>query len=508
MANMGGSFANDNMTIKAIVGGNIRNNKYSQDYGTTNGGLMSPDVYVLQNSVLPASVAQSYQNSQINSIFAQATLGYRNLLFLDITGRSDWASTLWQTGNGTFLYPSVSGSFVFSDLIKPNKWLNMGKLRMSYAEVGSDVPAYMVYQNFTIGTPFDGNPILTVPDSRYNENLKPERTREFEVGTDLSMLNNRLGINFTFYNRNTINQFWTIEVPSSSGYMSRAVNGGDVQNRGIELTVTGTPLQVGDFRWESALNLGRNRNKVLDLNSEDGSVSKVVIGTERRTQKVSIVAMPGYSLGTLVGTDYVYDANGNKVVTADGYYAATDSTVVIGDANPDFYGGFSNTFSYKGFYLSALIDFSFGGDFFSYTNLYGNISGNLAESAANGIRENGIVVDGVKADGSPNDINISAQNHFNNNFATRISSANLYDATYIYLREVRLGCYLPEKWMNKIGFQGARLSLVGRNLWLMHSNAPNVDPSNITNSIGTAQGFEGGALPPVRSYGFNLNLNF
>lgn len=499
--------------INGTLGGNIRNVRMVTDYGSVNGGLSIPGVYALSNSILPATVSTTYDvdnNKQINSVFAQATLAYKKLLYLDITGRNDWASTLKQTGNYSFFYPSVSGSFIFSDLIATNKWLTMGKLRASVAQVGNDIPAYQVNPYYTQLPSYQGSPLLTTQDVRYSADLKPEKTTEVEGGLDLRFLNDRIGINFTYYNRNTVNQFWNIEVPSSSGYSSKVINGGNIRNRGIELSLSATPLQIGSFRWETALNLARNRNMVVDLNSTDGSFqsNKVIMFTERRTGKVSMVAQKGYPLGTLVGTDYVYDANGNKVVGDNGYYLVSDSTVVIGDANPDFFGGWSNTFSYKGFYVSALIDFQSGGDFFSYTNMYGNISGNLAESAADGIRENGIIVPGVKKDGSVNDIRISAQNHFTNNFGTRISSASMYDASYIYLREVRLGYYLPERWVNHIGMQSARLSLVGRNLWLMKSNAPNVDPSNITNSTSSAQGFDGGALPPVRSYGINLNINF
>jgi hypothetical protein len=181
---------------------------------------------------------------------------------------------------------------------------------------------------------------------------------------------------------------------------------------------------------------------------------------------------------------------------------------VIGDVNPDFLGGISNTFTYQNLYLTGLVDFQKGGDFFSYTNLYGNKSGLLAETAADGIRENGIINEGVKLDGSINNKVIPAKDHFNSDGGNRISKANLYDASYIYLREVRLGWNMPVHWLHKARVQQARLSLVGRNLWLMYSKAPNVDPSSITNSIGNTPGLEGGALPPVRSYGINLNITF
>ncbi|WP_118973620.1 SusC/RagA family TonB-linked outer membrane protein [Taibaiella koreensis] len=513
--NINKNFLGDRLSLEAIVGGNILNVRSQTETGTTNGGLMSPGVYVLQNSVLPATLNNAYGNYQTNSLFATATLGWEKMLYLTLTGRNDWASPLKQTGNYSFFYPSVGGAFVFSELIPKNKWMTFGKARLSYAQVGNITTPYQVARNFDFGTPFASGstsyPLLTTPDQLYNAQLKPERTSEVEAGLDLRFLNDRLSLSVTYYDRQTRNQIWVVALPPEIGYGSKIVNGGNVQNRGIELSLNATPLVLGDFRWETGVNFSRNKNKVLDLNTNDGSIGGIetfIIGTERRTQKVSIVAMKGMSLGTIIGTDYVLDANGNRKVLPDGSYDVTSKPVVIGDANPDFIGGFSNTFSYKGIYLSGLIDFQKGGDFFSYTNLYGNKSGLLEETAADGIRENGVINPGVKADGSPNDKVISARDHFNVDGGNRISKANLYDGSFIYLRELRLGWNLPQKWLGKTKMQSARLSLVGRNLWLIHSNAPNVDPSFINNSIGNTPGLEGGALPPVRSYGVNLNITF
>lgn len=509
--NVNKSFAHDKLNLEAIAGGNILNIRSSTTTGNANGGLMSPGVYVLQNSVLPATILNAYGNKQVNSLFATATLGYDKLIYLTLTGRNDWASSLKQTGNFSYFYPSAATSFIFSELIPKNKWLTFGKARLSYAMVGNDAAAYSVSRNFDFVAPFGSYPLQTTPDLLFNSKLKPELSREFEGGLDLRFLNDRIGVGITYYNRNTTNQIWSIQLPPESGYSSKIVNGGNVQNKGIELSINATPVIAGAFTWETSLNFSKNKNKVIDLNSNDESISgteMVIVGTERRTQRVSMVAMKGMPLGTIIGTDYKYDNNGNRIVMPNGQYDVTTKSVVIGDANPDFIGGFSNTFSYKGIYLSALVDFQKGGNFFSYTNLYGNKSGLLEETAADGIRENGVVNPGVQADGTPNTVVISAKDHFNFDGGNRISKANLYDASFIYLREVRLGWNLPDAWLRKTKMQSARLSLVGRNLWLIHSNAPNVDPSNIGNSIGNSMGFEGGGLPPVRSYGINLNINF
>lgn len=396
-------------------------------------------------------------------------------------------------------------------MIQKSSWLTLGKARLSYARVGNDADPYSVSRYYDIVTQFGTYPLQSTPDRLHNGQLKPELSSEVEGGVDFKFFNELLGVNFTYYDRRTQNQIWNVQIPAESGFSTKIVNGGTVQNKGIELSVNLMPVMTKNFSWRASLNFSKNKNKVLDLNSSDASIQGIerfVIGTERRTGRVSMVAQKGMSLGTMLGTDYVYDGNGNKVVVANGTYSVTPTPVIIGDANPDFIGGLNNTFSYKSLYLSALVDFQKGGDFFSYTNLYGNKSGMFEETALPGIRENGLVNPGVKEDGTPNDIVVPARTHFNSDGGNRISKANLYDGSYIYLREVRLGWQLPDALAKKIKMQALRFTLTGRNLWLIKSNAPNVDPANITNSIGNQSGFEGGALPPVRSYGANLNFTF
>ncbi len=395
--------------------------------------------------------------------------------------------------------------------MEQSDFFSFGKFRLSYAEVGNDGDPYTVSKYYNYVESFGSYPLQTTNDALFNADLKPELTSEIETGVDLRFFRDRLSVNFTYYDRKTKNQIWNVQVPAETGFTSKVVNGGNVQNRGIELAVSLYPIKTENFTWRTSLNFSNNESKVLDLNStsdEIGGLERFVIGTERRTRKVSMVAEVGKSLGTMLGRDYVYDANGNPIVGENGVYLVTPTSVIIGDVNPDYIGGFSNMFTYKSVYFSALIDFQKGGDFFSYTNLYGNRSGMLAETAENGIRENGIIVPGNKEDGTPNDVSITPQTHFNSNGGNRISTANLYDGSYIYLREVRIGWNGSKALAEKIGMQALRLTLTGRNLWLMKSNAPNVDPANITNSNGNQLGFEGGALPPTRSIGVNLNVTF
>ncbi len=498
-----------NFMLNATAGGNVMHRKWTTTGGSTNGGLITPGIYNLLNSVTPATPIDEYAEKQINSVFATANLGYKNFLFLDLTGRSDWSSTLLN-GNNQYFYPSASASFVFSDLLKDWKWLSFGKLRGSVAAVGNDADVYRLYDTYQFVPPFGNNPINNFDPTKNNLQLKPERTSEFETGIELKFLDNRIGIDVTYYDKTTKDQLLPLQIPAATGYTSTYVNGGAVQNKGVEIGLNLNPIRLKNgFRWDINANVARNRNKLLnmDVSQYNLALSMLNIGTDRRTQKVSVVALVGQPLGTIMGTDYVYDDHGNRKVNANGYYQVS-GIKPIGNAYPDYVGGITNSFSYKGIYLSALIDFQKGGNFFSYTNLYGEKSGLLESTVANNIRETGIIVPGVTDDGKPNTTRITAKDHFNFNGGNVISKANLYDASYIYLREVKLGYSLPEAWYKKIKAQAARLSLYGRNLWLIKSNAPNVDPSNILNSASNIQGIEGGALPSIRSIGLNLNVSF
>lgn len=498
------------LKLSGLLGGNIMHRKWTVTGGQTNGGLILPMVYNLNNSVTTATPIDEYYEKQINSWFGTASFAYKNYLFLDVTGRADWSSSLLSKNNPYF-YPSASASFVFSDLLKEWKWLSFGKLRASASAVGSDTDPYQIYDTYRFLPAFGNLPITQANGTKFNSDLKPERTTEYEGGIALKFLEDRIGIDFTYYQRTTKDQLLPLAVSAATGYSSTFVNGGSVQNKGIEASLSLNPIRLKNgFRWDIVANIARNRNKVLnmDIAQYNTSLNQLIIGTDRRTTRVSVVGLVGAPLGTMLGTDYVYNDKGQRIVDENGNYKITDNVKPIGYAYPDFTGGVTNTFSYKGIYLSALIDFQHGGNFFSYTNMYGKISGLLDVTADNNVRETGIIAEGVKEDGTPNDKVLDAKTYFVNNENKTLSKANMYDASYIYLREVKLGYNLPESWYKRLHAQSARISLYGRNLWLMHSNAPNVDPSNILNSASNIVGIEGGALPSLRSFGVNLNVSF
>ncbi|WP_440134810.1 SusC/RagA family TonB-linked outer membrane protein, partial [Chitinophaga sancti] len=495
--------------LNTVVGGNIMHRKATATGGATVGGLIIPLVYNLANSVTPAAPIDDYAEKQINSGFATASLGYRNLLFLELSGRADWSSTLLSENN-PYIYPAASASFVFSDLLKEWKWLSFGKVRASISAVGNDTNPYQTDDLFGFLPGFGSHPMTQATSSKNTRDLKPERTQEYETGIALKFLDERVGIDFTYYRRKTTDQLLAISVSPATGYVTAWGNGGAVENKGIEASLALNPIRLKNgFRWDIVANIARNKNKVLNMYIDQykTSLTQQTIGTDRRTQRVSVVGQVGQPLGMITGTDYVYNDKGERIVGADGNYLISDIKT-LGNVYPDYAGGVTNTFSYKGIYLSALIDFQHGGTFFSYTNMYGKISGLLDVTADNNVRETGIIAKGVKEDGTPNDVVLDANTYFINNENKTLSKANMYDASYIYLREVKLGYNLPESWYKRFHAQNARLSLYGRNLWLMHSNAPNVDPSNILNSNSNIVGIEGGALPSIRSFGVNLNVSF
>ncbi|RXK85922.1 SusC/RagA family TonB-linked outer membrane protein [Filimonas effusa] len=495
------------ISLNASAGANLMQQRDEINTGSFT-GLIVRDVYNYRNALGRVTYTPFLYKKEIQSVFGDAVFGYDNTVFLEITGRNDWSSTLGP-GNNSYFYPSASLSAVFSDWLKW-KWLSFGKARASVAQIGSDTDPYRIYPAFNVPGMFGSDPTIGKDAALANPGLKPERSTETEAGLELKFLNNRIGLDITVYNRITNDLIVPLQVSQTSGYSSYFANIGKSRTRGLELEFSATPLELKNgFTWNIGANFAMNRSRLLELNFPNNpGVDRYVVGTERRRNSVSAVAIVGQPLFMLTGTDYIYDNYGNKVVDETGHYLASDATKVLGTTQPDFVGGISNSFSFKGISLSALLDFQKGGSFFSYTNMYGKASGILYETAADNIRETGVIAPGVTEGGATNTVRISAADHFKNNFGLKANAADVYDAGFLYLREVRLGYELPEKWANVIKARNARLTFYGRNLWLIHSNAPNVDPSNIINSDSNIQGLEGGALPSVRSFGLNLTVGF
>lgn len=500
----------DKISLVANLGANLRDQQRKVDYAITQGGLIIPNYYNLKNAS-SVKVDNNYFHKRVSSLYGSVSLGYNDLLFLDATVRNDWSSTLPVNAN-SFIYPSFTGSFVFSQLksLSHLDWLSFGKVRLGWAQAGNDTDPYQLSKVYDAEQSFDGNPSYSLPNVLNNANLKPEITSSCETGLNVQFFKNRLGLDFTYYNNNSRNQILAVPVSSAFGYESKFLNAGKINNKGIEVILTGTPIKHENFTWNSAINFAKNKNKIVKL---DDLVNTLTLSSTL----VNLVAREGQSYGQFLGYDFVYAPDGRRVVQSDGTYMKTSQLVPLGSVLPDFTFGFQNNFRYKNFNLGVSVDGRVGGKFFSQTYKVGMYSGILDKTAANGIRETGVVLDGVKgnvtfnADGtytvsniSENTTNITAMQYARNEY-NGPTAFSIFDATFVKLREVSFGYSIPltnTKVIKNIG-----VSLYGRNLWNIYTKSKYIDPE-FTTSGGNVQGIEGGNIPTPVTYGFNVNLKF
>ena len=524
MANFNHRFS-DNFNITGLLGMNIRTNYLNTIYSSTNGGLVVPELYSLTNSVNPvlAPVEQDAKK-QINGYYAQVSFGFQNTYYLEATVRRDKSSTL-PDGNNVYYYPSISGNVILSELIHAD-WLSFSKFRINYAAVGNDAPFASIYDTYYKPSPFGSIPLFSVSSTKNNESLKPERTKSFELGLEAKFIKNRIGFDFAWYNTNTVDQILPVAVSTATGYSTKYVNSGEIRNHGVELTVNATIVKQEKFQWDLTVNWTRNRNEVVSL--FDG-VDNLVLGSFQGG--ITINATVGQPYGTIQGTDFVYDADGNKIIqdtsmSRPGYYMmSSTSDQVIGNIQPDWNMGISNRFTYGQWALSFLIDWQHGGDIFSLDHWYGegtglyeftaedNDLGNPQRDPIVGSYPNydatsgGIIQDGVLPNGNPNDIRINGDRYSAYGWARNPNARYIYDASYVKLREVVLSYRLKMNKDKKSFLQGATFSFVGSNLWIIHKNLPDADPEAGL-SAGNLQGFQSGVMPSTRNFGININLNF
>lgn len=507
---------NQDLNLKLLAGANLRQNNVNSVFASTNGGLIIPGLYALSNSANPITApAEVDQQVQVGGVFGGFTLTYKDMLILDATARNDQSSTL-PANNNSFFYPSISGGFVFSKLLTNYSWLNFGKVRLNYAEVGSPAPWDYIADNYDQPTSFGSVPLFSVNNIKKNENLKPERTKSVEAGLELSILRNRIGLDVTVYKTNTIDQIIPVSVSGATGFSSRIINAGDVENKGIEVALNLTPVKTKDFSWAMSINWSAFRNRVKSLT---GGTQNILIGSFQGG--VTLNAAVGQPFGTLRGSDFVYDsATGKRVVGDDGYYLVTQSTNnILGNINPDWTGGVNNTLTYKRFAFSFLVDVRKGGSVYSIDQWYGQGTGLYASTAGlndlgNPVRNSldeggGIIFEGVTEDGKENTQRVlltGLRGYGYNNFPNR---DYVYDASFVKLREVNLTYSFPSGILNKLSdaIKGIDVSLYARNLWIIHKNLPDADPEDVPTS-GNIQGYQVGSYPTYRTLGFNLRVKF
>ena len=523
---------NNDFSIDALAGFNLRSRSFSNNYQKAP-RLAVPDLYTLTNSRDALTSSNSYSSLLVYSGYASTQVGYKNYAFLNLTARNDWSSTL-PRNNRSYFYPSINGSLVLSEALHiDNKALDFLKLRGGWSEVGNDADPYQLSTVYNFQTAFDGNPIQTSSQKKLNPDLKPETTRSTEFGLESSFWKNRIHLDVAYYNTNSFDQILEIKTTAASGYTSQLINAGKINNHGLEIQLDVTPVQVRNFKWNVGLNFSANTSKVEILDYA-GQIQNYTIGS---SGGVDVLASVGKAYGTLFGTVYLRDANGNIIVGANGLPKADPQNKVLGHYTPSWLGGITNTFTYKHVELSFLIDANVGGKIFSGTNRTGNYTGVLAQTLAgrdaahgglnyyypnntgstktlltsgvtpNGetIYDDGVIFKGVQADGTPNGQVISAQEYYKASY--NISEAYLYSSTFVKLREVKLTYNFNKRLIKKIGLEGASIAATGRNLFFLYKAVPNIDPETAF-STGNAQGLESLSLPSTRSYSFNLNLKF
>ncbi len=504
----------------ALLGGQIRRNSFSRmnaqmdSSNITSGGLLIPDVYTYNNSreqVVPSTL---YNDKQVNSMFAKASLGYGGYAFLDASVRKDYSSALFNNANG-YIYPSLGASLIFSDLVKAD-WLSFAKARVGWAQVGSDLganlinPAVPTYAGSYNG--YDGKPIMWTKAQLVDGQISPAINSSTEFGLDLKMFNNRLGFSGTYYNETRENDIIPISVSAGSGFSTKLTNAGKSVRKGVELVLTANPFKTDSFDWNFSLNFAKNKTTIEEL--PDGLQSINAPGGSDAFAFVTVTHELNGEWGQLRGAGFARDDNGNKIIGSNGLYVV-EQNQYFGSVLPEFTGGFLNSFTYKNLTLTALIDFQKGGKFFSLSEMWGVNGGLLAETAGlndlgNPIRNSvadggGVRVVGVDAAGAAVDTRVETYDYYNQWYANTLAEPFIHDASYIKLRDVSLTYTIPGKWVKNI-FDSASVGVVGRNLWLISVSKDNNhrwDPSEMSQTFG-----ENGQLPGTRSYGVNLKVTF
>lgn len=499
MIGLNKSLTND-FDLAINLGGNLMSqHRYTTSVNAT--GFVVPQLHVINNTINRNTNTSTFDR-KINSVFATTELSYRNYLYLNLTGRNDWFSTLNPKSNNYF-YPSAGISFVFSQAFNLPSAISFGKFRLAYAAVGGDTDPYQL--NLTYGllnVNYKGNSFGTINQSTVpNANLRPLSVNEFEAGIDLRLFNSRLGLDVAAYNKLTSNDIAVESISSTSGYTGASINVGEIRNRGVELLVTFKPVVTPNFTWDVSLNGAYNRSKVIKISN----TSKELLLTSGT--RATIRHLEGEEYSQIVGRTIRRDEHGQDVIDATGVPIVPTNVVSFGSGIHRYTTGLINSLSYKGLTLTAQSDGKFGGKIYSETNYSLDHRGMSLGSLLG--REEGVILPGVTESGEPNQVLVTAARVNNRAIVLRRRDAlddYVYNASFIKLRYVSLTYNLPRGVFEKLGFvKGASVSLVGRNLAILLKHTPGLDPeTNI--SAGNAQGIESSALPPTRSYGFNVNL--
>jgi hypothetical protein len=531
-------------SIVALLGANRFDLSSSQRQIRIN-SLLVRDVISLSNSNGIPEVIEIDARKRVNSAFSSLSLGYKNTYFMDVTARNDWSSTL-PSNNNSYFYPSIGGSFIFSELIPKNDILTYGKIRASYAQVGNDTKPYNTITNYQYGGLYNNSAWLALQPTRNNSNLKPELTSSNEFGIETRLFKNRVSLSATYYESSTINQIIAAQTSSTSGFSSQFFNAGEIRNKGMEVVLSGKIID-NSFKWAVDLNWSKSESLVVSL----------IDGVDRLSLRtwfnVNVFAEVGQPLGVLRGNIQARDPETGIPLVKPNGKAEWTTNGVLGNAQPDWIGSLKNSFSYKGIAINVLLDAKIGGDMYSGTMLKTVNQGahadtyagrdeflfssvimgeTLDEQSGYGLYGN-VYADWMRIKGRQYaGAAISTRDANGNLVALRDANGNIvysrawispqeygfdglqdqqrfiYDASYVKLREVTIGYTLPNKFLKHMPFKRAKFSIVGRDLWTIYRNTPQgIDPEAGTTS-GNGQGIEYGSFLPTRTLGININLGF
>ncbi len=455
---------------------------------------------MLANTNIQSSTHTPMETKKVNSLYGSVSLGYDNFMYLDLTARNDWSSTL-AADNRSYFYPSASFAILLDRFIDPERnVVDMFKLRTSWAEVGNDTGVYQLYQTFDVPQQgYLGLTTLSAPDIRYNEDLKPESVKSIEFGAEGRFFKNRLYFDFSAYTITTNDMIYDLPVPAATGFNFYKSNIGEVQNKGVEFLIGGMPIRTENFSWDVSFNFSKNKNTV---NSLIEGLEGTVLNTTN-SGNVAIAANVGGGIGDIYGTVWATDDAGNRLVNAEGIPMASSERELLGNAQPDWIGGLTNTISYKNLSLRFLIDGRVGGEIYSVTSA--SLDGSGVSERSLLYRDGGVVVDAINSDtGSANTESITAQEYWG--AMSGIAENYVYEQTNVRLREFAFTYNFSRDLVQKIGLNSASLGLIGRNLFFFYKKADDIDPDATLGTGLNGQGISINNVPTVRSLGLNLNL--
>ena len=488
------------LALDGLFGATRRYSEYRSDQ-TYTAGISVPDIYNVSNAAISPTLSNYYSQRQTNSVYGSLAFTWDGWWTVEGTARNDWSSTL-PRGNNSYFYPSVNTSVVLTDAIPSlaSSTLSFLKLRAAYAQVGNDAPPYQLASTYNgVSNKFGSLPQYELSSNIANFDLKPELTNSFEMGTEVGLFDNRITLDASYYNKSTRNQIINLVVSSTGGFLTKSLNAGEITNHGFDALLTAIPVRTSDFEWTTSFNFARNRSKVVSLAP---GLNTVILASQR---SATIEARVDEPYGALYGRTYLRDEATGELLLSNGL-PQQGPTALLGNINPDWTGGWNNTFKYRQFSLGFLLDVRQGGETFSNTNMMCEQSGACANTLLGrevNWNEPGIVGKGIdEGTGQPNDRLVTSEQWFQAKWL--INEAYTYDLSYVKLREVRFGYDLPTSLVSRLSASAASVSLIGRNIWT-HKNIPNIDPE-FAYSNGNAEGFEYMPIPQNRSIGINLQI--